>query len=67
MVCNHPTENKSARKGEVHVMFLDTPVNRSWVSDTMVKRWGEKVLKDGSGDKNWVKGVKVVVDILLTL
>jgi len=58
MVCNHPTEGKSARKGEVHVMFLDTPVNRSWVSDTMIKKWDESVLKDGAGDKNWEKGVK---------
>jgi len=58
MVCNHPTDQKSARKGEVHVMFLDTPVNRSWVSDTMLKKWGESVLKDGVGDKNWEKGVK---------
>jgi len=58
MVCNHPTEGKSARKGEIHVMFLDTPVNRSWVNATMVKKWGESVLKDGAGDKNWEKGVK---------
>lgn len=58
MVCNHPTEERSARKGEVHVMFLDTPVNRSWVSDTMIRKWGENVLKDGEDDKNWVKGVK---------
>jgi len=58
MVCNHPTEGKSARKGEVHVQFLDTPVTRAWVADRMIKKWGENVLKDGKGDKNWEKGVK---------
>ena len=58
MVCNHPTDGKSARKGDVHVMFLDTPVNRAWVSDRMIKYWGESVFKDGAGDKNWEKGVK---------
>jgi len=58
MVCNHPTEERSARKGEVHVMFLDTPVNRSWVSDTMIKMWGDSVMKEGAGDKNWEKGVR---------
>jgi len=57
MVCNHPIEGKSARKGDIHVMFLDTPVNRSWVSDRMIKHWGESVFKDGTGDKNWENGV----------
>ena len=59
MVCNHPTSGKSVRKGEIHVQFLDTPVTRSWVPLDMIKRWGDKVLKDGGeGDKNWEKGVK---------
>eukprot|EP00092_Neocalanus_flemingeri_P021276 GFUD01023058.1.p1 GENE.GFUD01023058.1~~GFUD01023058.1.p1 ORF type:complete len:109 (-),score=31.91 GFUD01023058.1:1-327(-) len=38
MVCNHPTDGKSARKGEIHVQFFDTPVTRAWVGDTMVKQ-----------------------------
>ena len=58
MVCNHPTDKKTTRKGEIHVQFLDTPVTRSWVPLTMIKRWGEKVLREGEGDKNWEKGVR---------
>ena len=58
MVCNHPTDGKCLRKGEIHVQFLDTPVTRSWVPLDMIKRWDAQVLKDGAGDKNWEKGVK---------
>ena len=58
MVCNHPTDKKTTRRGEIHVQFLDTPVTRSWVPLDMIKRWGEKVLREGEGDKNWEKGVR---------
>ena len=58
MVCNHPTDKKTTRKGEIHVQFLDTPVTRSWVDLGMIKRWGEKVVKEGEGNKNWEKGVR---------
>ena len=51
LVCNHPTSGRSARKGEIHVQFLDKPVTRSWVSISMIKRWGEK-------NTSWEDGVK---------
>ena len=59
MVCNHPTAGKTYRKGEIHVQFLDTPVTRSWVPLSMVKKWGEKVVKEGGPDlPSWVAGVE---------
>ena len=59
MVCKHPTSGKTTRKGEIHVQFLDTPVTRSWVSISMIKRWGEKVVKEGGpGLASWEAGVK---------
>ena len=58
MVCNHPTTGKTTRKGEIHVQFLDTPVTRSWVSKAMVKRWGEKVSREGGpGQPSWEAGL----------
>ena len=59
MVCNHPTAGKTYRKGEIHVQFLDTPVTRSWVPLSMVKKWGEKVVKEGGPDlPSWLAGVE---------
>jgi len=56
MVCNHPTEEKSYRKMEIHVQFFDDPVSRSWVSIDLIKMWGEKIAAGGEEDPTWQKG-----------
>ena len=63
LVCNHPTEGKAYRKGEIHVQFFDNPVARSWVSDSLVKKWSEghgTVTRPPTSRPdfaNWEKGV----------
>ena len=57
-MCNHPTEKRSFRKGELHVQFFDDPVTRAWVSIDLIKPFQEKVARGEGADSTWDKGLK---------
>lgn len=63
LVCNHPVDNISYRKGEIHVQFFDDPITRAWVSQELVKPWTEKVQRGEGADKTWDKGVKDATNV----
>ena len=57
-VCNHPSENRAHRKGEVHVQFFDEPISRAWISADLMKSWSDKVERGAGADATWERAVK---------